>query len=699
MKQLNTFSIFLLVAFLFTIQTVKAQETPEWARVAEFGIHKGYAVGVGVFDFEMDSQGNCYLTGGYGGTLAGDGFLTESVPEGMGNSFLIKYDINGNYLWHIDISVDETIPSTFYDKDLSYALVVDENDNVYITGRYVKSLNFGNDITLSTGLEQSTMFVARINANGVTEWAKGITPGAGADYSEGNDITIDQEGNVLVVGCFDETISFDGGTNSITACQGGTDQEDVFIAKYNQNNGDFVSVIQGGGANDEYAFGITTDSDNNYYIFGKFQNFAVFGDITINETPGGNYDRYIAKCTPEGVFTEAITIGSTGIYGIGTYNSIDCDNNNNIYIADEAVKGDIYFDDNNIVNSSYDHRFGYFAKYNANLEFQWGELIECNYGGDSKPASATSFKLDQNGNAYLVGYYQKEIDFGNNISLADEFWEYNAKSSFIVKYGISGNEPIALWADQAVNNDPNAGGNEGLFIDIYNDNYFFTGLFAAYSVNMGDIVMYREQETFATKIFIATDYQIAPTILSATVLEDGLTIEVTFDKEMTLGNQTAPAGFSINVEYPNKEDNPIVYFQIKEGEPETMVYYLTNTIPENNDVFLNYTPGTIESLDKGELEIITDYPVINNSTVTSISKINNQFTIYPNPSNGIFTIDLHSSAGQCSVLITNITGKTIYNSIINSKSSIVNLKNQPKGVYFINIQTETGIYIQKLIIQ
>jgi len=229
MKTFNILSIFLFAVFLFTIQTAKAQETPEWVQEVQFGVLNGPGgVGVGAFDFEMDSQGNYYLVGGYNHILQGEGFSCNSVPTwNDGNSFILKYDIDGKFLWDKTISVSE--PYSYETKDIIYAIVIDENDDIYITGRYNQSLEFGDGITLSTGLDQSTMFLAKINADGKVAWAKGITPGAGAIYSEGNDIIIDRDGNVLCAGSFDNTVSFDGGTTSITACPGGTNQEDIYI--------------------------------------------------------------------------------------------------------------------------------------------------------------------------------------------------------------------------------------------------------------------------------------------------------------------------------------------------------------------------------------------------------------------------------------------------------------------------------------
>ena len=86
------------------------------------------------------------------------------------------------------------------------------------------------------------------------------------------------------------------------------------------------------------------------------------------------------------------------------------------------------------------------------------------------------------------------------------------------------------------------------------------------------------------------------------------------------------------------------------------------------------------------------------------------FIIFPNPSNGIFTIQNPvGSLRPAGVSITDITGKIILNEqfTINNEQLTIDISNQPAGIYFINIvyaersrsKTETGIYTEKLIIQ
>jgi hypothetical protein len=69
--------------------------------------------------------------------------------------------------------------------------------------------------------------------------------------------------------------------------------------------------------------------------------------------------------------------------------------------------------------------------------------------------------------------------------------------------------------------------------------------------------------------------------------------------------------------------------------------------------------------------------------------------IYPNPSNGIFNIE--GLKDTSSIKIFNAFGEEV-KQIEKLSSNSFNLGNQPKGVYFIRIESETGSYFEKLIL-
>tara|TARA_B100001287_G_scaffold268130_1_gene264049 strand:- start:4985 stop:7231 length:2247 start_codon:yes stop_codon:yes gene_type:complete len=84
------------------------------------------------------------------------------------------------------------------------------------------------------------------------------------------------------------------------------------------------------------------------------------------------------------------------------------------------------------------------------------------------------------------------------------------------------------------------------------------------------------------------------------------------------------------------------------------------------------------------------------STV-GIDKITNDFTLYPNPSDGIINISFQKSKKR------NITVRDLCGKIIDSKflysSTFLDLSNQKSGVYLIEISSEKEILIKKVTIQ
>jgi hypothetical protein len=82
--------------------------------------------------------------------------------------------------------------------------------------------------------------------------------------------------------------------------------------------------------------------------------------------------------------------------------------------------------------------------------------------------------------------------------------------------------------------------------------------------------------------------------------------------------------------------------------------------------------------------------------------LENEFSLYPNPNKGSFTIEFKELANSFAVEVYDVTGKTIYENNYEQSSNLVqviNLDNPTSGVYFVNIKSDGGVVTKKLIIQ
>jgi photosystem II stability/assembly factor-like uncharacterized protein len=83
--------------------------------------------------------------------------------------------------------------------------------------------------------------------------------------------------------------------------------------------------------------------------------------------------------------------------------------------------------------------------------------------------------------------------------------------------------------------------------------------------------------------------------------------------------------------------------------------------------------------------------------VKEIYNVNNDLIIYPNPSNGIFTVAQSTQIN--SVEVVNMLGETVYSSKGNAENKKeINLSGLPQGIYFIKVNNENQSQVKKIVI-
>jgi hypothetical protein len=91
-------------------------------------------------------------------------------------------------------------------------------------------------------------------------------------------------------------------------------------------------------------------------------------------------------------------------------------------------------------------------------------------------------------------------------------------------------------------------------------------------------------------------------------------------------------------------------------------------------------------------------------SVNDITKLT-QVSLYPNPGNGLFTMRFHSatSAKKVDISIVSLTGSIVqqkqYENVLGDFSTQIDLRQVPKGFYFLEIRADEEKLLKKLIIQ
>jgi len=108
-------------------------------------------------------------------------------------------------------------------------------------------------------------------------------------------------------------------------------------------------------------------------------------------------------------------------------------------------------------------------------------------------------------------------------------------------------------------------------------------------------------------------------------------------------------------------------------------------------VSYDYDLGCSNGFEANGLSVATGLTSTGLETLSGLS-----FNLYPNPSNGTFTIDANYSRAK--IYIFNAFGKEIINFEMRLPGNI-DLSAQPNGIYLVKIVSENGIDIQKLVIE
>jgi chitodextrinase len=182
--------------------------------------------------------------------------------------------------------------------DQGYGIGVDPQGNVAVGGTFSNAINFGGG-DLVSGNAMTDVFVADFTTNGVYRWQRRL---GAPDSSEGaRGIAVDGAGNVVVVGAGIK--AFDLGGGSVAAFG----SSDGFVAKYAAANGAYQWGARLGGTGNDYANSVAVDSAGNILVAGAFEGTASFSGASAASR--GQSDGFVVKYSNAGARSWVRTYG------------------------------------------------------------------------------------------------------------------------------------------------------------------------------------------------------------------------------------------------------------------------------------------------------------------------------------------------------------------------------------------------------
>lgn len=280
-------------------------------------------------------------------------------------------------------------------------IIVDNNKNIYVAGRFNGTLDFNPSSTaiftvssvFPSGSAGSEPYLCKLDSNGNFLWVRTWPVNDLANYGDikFENFTVDNAGNVCVLGIYNKTQDFNPSTS----------------ATYTLNSSPYV-------------------------------------------TSNNNRSSFIMKLNSSGIFlwTASLVTAQSTTYntGNGYMSDICVDNNNNIYFARTSSSGLKYILGSSVTPISSNTQFGYSTfvfKVNGSGQLQYSKQYYSLLAGNSGSVIIKlRVKPDNNNNLFITGTYESGLNgSANSLSLDGDVslgTAFSGGLGFIVKYDQSG---------------------------------------------------------------------------------------------------------------------------------------------------------------------------------------------------------------------------------------------------------------------
>ncbi len=510
------------------------------------------------------------------------------------------------------------------DSDHGSRIETDLNGNVFVSGYFQSATIDFGNTTLTNSSPGSYDFFL-VKFDQDGNVIWAISAGGNLD-DESYGLSIDTGGNIIVTGRFNSSILPLGSTTLINS-----GNYDIFTVKYDPD-GNVLWAKKSGGSFDDEAYSASTDLNNNILVTGYFSSSTItFGSATL--LTAGGADMFIVKYDPNGNVLWAKSEGGTNI---DYCTHVSTDNSGNILATGFYSSSSILFGSTLVNNSNQLCSDVFLLKYDSN-----GNILWVKTAGGSNHEVGNSLETDNNGNVILVGYYMSPtIVFGT--TTLTHVGTASTWDGFVAKYNSNGQE---LWVKSI------GGDNSDVTADITIDNLgnaYISGLFASSSMNAGNTSLLNAGAVSTYDVFV--------------VKYDSLGNDIWALSE---GGSSNESGNSLAL---NDVGDIFVTGRFQSSSINFDANTLTNSGNNTNEMFV------------GKLACP--------STSLTLNVSSSNFSVQPNPTNGLVTISGLKPSGQNSVMLYTISGEKMDEFLTTESEMELNLEMYAPGMYFLRVQDQ-----------
>ena len=300
--------------------------------------------------------------------------------------------------------------------------------------RFWGAVDFGGGVLATAGGQD--IFVAKLDPNGKHLWSKRF--GDAGQFQVAQAVAVDAQGNIVLAGEFDGTVSFGGG--AITTAG----ESDIFVAKLDPDGKHVWSKRFGDVSDGQKARSITVDKTGAVLVAGELAGVVDFGGGPLTATGGA--DAFVSKFDASGKHLWSQRYGGVGKT---TAASVKTDASNNVVLVgdfgftvdfsgsgnDAGVDASTSTDGGaGSVLTSLGGQDAFVAKLGADGKLLWSKRL----GGAAKRQSGDAVAIDAAGNLLVATSFEGTVNFGGSNLVDLGYPTFGASNVAVVKLTAAG---------------------------------------------------------------------------------------------------------------------------------------------------------------------------------------------------------------------------------------------------------------------